>query len=458
MKNGDSNRQLTGLRIGFVATRLAGTDGVSLETSKWVTVLERLGHTCFFFAGQSEWPAERSRLVPAAYFRHPSIEAITSMAFSGDWGGEDFMEYTNPDIYSLYTRAFSNRIRPPRVTERIHEIKAELEKELYAFVREFDIELLIVENALSIPVNIPLGLALTEFIAETGFPTIAHHHDFFWERPRFLVNCVADYLNMAFPPNLPSITHVVINSIAAKELSLRTGVSAMVIPNVMDFAEPCPPPDDYAADVRSALRIAPDEKFFLQPTRVVQRKGIEHAIELTKRIGLKARLIISHASGDEGDAYERRVREFAELLDVPVNFEAELIRDQRAQTKDGRKVYTLADVYPHADLVTYPSAVEGFGNAFLEAIYFRRPIVINNYSIFAVDIKPKGFRVIEFDDYITDSTVYQTRQVLEDPNLVKSMTDWNYDLAGRYYSYAVLKRHLQTLIAEYFGEERANGY
>ena len=26
--------------------------------------------------------------------------------------------------------------------------------------------------------NLPLGVALTHFIAETGFPTIAHHHDF----------------------------------------------------------------------------------------------------------------------------------------------------------------------------------------------------------------------------------------------------------------------------------------
>jgi len=41
--------------------------------------------------------------------------------------------------------------------------------------------------------NIPLGLALTEFIAETCIPTIAHHHDFYWERDRFLVNCGMDW-------------------------------------------------------------------------------------------------------------------------------------------------------------------------------------------------------------------------------------------------------------------------
>ena len=32
------------LRIGFVSTRFAGTDGVSLETAKWATVLEGMGH------------------------------------------------------------------------------------------------------------------------------------------------------------------------------------------------------------------------------------------------------------------------------------------------------------------------------------------------------------------------------------------------------------------------------
>jgi glycosyltransferase involved in cell wall biosynthesis len=440
-------------RIGFVSTRLAGTDGVSLETAKWVTVLERLGHECVCFAGQSDWPAERSRVVPEAFFGHDAIDEITHLSFSNDWREAVAAKRGNPEIYAIYTQAVSREIRPSIVTRRIHELRDYLKQQLYAFVREFHVQLLIVENALAIPMNIPLGLALTEFIIETGIPVIAHHHDFYWERERFLVNCVPDYLNMAFPPMLPSIRHVVINSIAARELSLRTGISAMVVPNVMDFDNPPTPPDAYAQDIRIALGFAPDEKFLLQPTRVVQRKGIEHAIELTRRIGLKARLVISHASGDEGDDYERRVREYAELLVVPVNFEADLIRDERGCTLDGRKIYRLADAYQFADLVTYPSNVEGFGNAFLEAIYYRRPIVVNSYSTFEVDIKPRGFRVVEFDGYITDETVQQTRRVLNDPQLANDMADQNYRLAKQYYSYAVLERRLQTLIADCFGEE-----
>ena len=40
--------------------------------------------------------------------------------------------------------------------------------------------------------------------------------------------------------------------------------------------------------------------------------------------------------------------------------------------------------------MTYPSTYEGFGNALLEAIYFRVPVVINRYSIYVQDIEPKG--------------------------------------------------------------------
>jgi mannosylglucosylglycerate synthase len=414
--------------VGFVSTRFEGNDGVSLETEKWAHVLERINYKCFYFAGACDAPPERCRVVPEAHFQHP-------------------------EILALHEKAYGYRTRSGEMSDQIQVLKSHLKRELYAFVREFHIDVLIVENALAIPLNVPLGLAITEFIAETGIATIAHHHDFFWERKRFLVNCVWDYLNMAFPPHLPTIRHVVINSSGANQLSHRTGISSTMIPNVMDFDHPPSPPDDYCTDIRQALNVAPDEWFFLQPTRVVPRKGIEHAIELTRRLGSKARLVISHASGDEGYAYQQYLREYSQLLGVPVNFESDLIREARGVV-NGRKVYTLYDIYPQADLVTYPSDFEGFGNAFLEAIYFKRPIVVNNYSIFNHDIKPKGFQVIEFDGFITDETVASTRKVLENPSLARAMTETNYELARRHYSYTMLERHLKTLLSECFGEDQ----
>jgi mannosylglucosylglycerate synthase len=163
-------------------------------------------------------------------------------------------------------------------------------------------------------------------------------------------------------------------------------------------------------------------------------------------------LVVSHARGDKGQGYEQHLRRMAERWGVRVSFEADIIRTARGQTADGRRVYALSDAYAAADLVTYPSAVEGFGNAFLEAVYCRRPIVVNNYSIFATDIRPRGFHVIDFDGTITDETVWWTEKLLQDPALAEEMTSHNYVIAAQHFSYAVLRRHLQALLTDLFGE------
>jgi len=412
--------------IGFISFRFQGTDGVSLETSKWAEVLEEMGHKCFYFSGLSDRPNDRSMVVEEAHFLEPETR-----------------EY--------YYQFFGSTKRTKKQTQWIHARREFFKEHLYAFVEEFKLDLLISQNLLSFPLNISLSLALTELIAETGIPTIAHHHDFTWERKPLLVNSIWDYITMAVPPNLESVQHVVINSSAAHQLARRVGVSSMNIPNVMDFENPPPEADEYSSDLREALGIEPDELFILQPTRVVQRKGIEHAIELVSRLGRKARLVISHASGDDGYEYEARVADFAERMGVRAIFSSERFGENRGTTEDGKKIYSLSDAYPHADLVTYPSLVEGFGNAFLEALYYQKPIVVNNYAIYATDIRPKGFNVIEFDDYITNKTVEDTLRILDDPEHQANFCSFNYALATRYFSYKVLRSQFRVLLANAFG-------
>ncbi len=413
--------------VGFISTRLQGTDGVSLETAKWSVVLERMGYTCYFFAGQSDWSAERTTVVPEAFFDHPRIKSLQSLCFG-------------------------KLSRTSNLTGEIHEVRLLLKNALYEFIRQHNIGLMIPQNALTIPMNIPLGLALTELIAETGMPAIAHHHDFYWERQRFMVNCVGDFLSLAFPPSLPSIKHVVINTPADRELGYRTGLSSYVIPNILDFSTPAPGIDDYNKDVRKDLGLEEDDMFILQPTRIVARKGIEHAIEIVNRLkNPKAKLVISHSAGDEGMAYEERIRSYAEIMDVPLIIRPDIIGTTRKTHDDGRKMYTLWDVYPHADIVTYPSMYEGFGNAFLEAIYFRKPLLVNRYSIYEIDIEPIGFDVIAMDGYVTDNVIKQVNYILSHPERVKEMTETNYQLASHFYSFEVLAYKLKTIMITFEG-------
>ncbi|MGM0426260.1 MAG: hypothetical protein ACQEQ7_03360, partial [Thermodesulfobacteriota bacterium] len=108
-----------------------------------------------------------------------------------------------------------------------------LKSQLYEFVQRFDIDLIIPENALAIPLNIPLGLALTEFIAESGFPTVAHHHDFSWERERFLVNGVEDYLTWASSPIFPPCSMRSSTQLPATNSAIERGLPIPLSPMYM---------------------------------------------------------------------------------------------------------------------------------------------------------------------------------------------------------------------------------
>jgi len=409
-------------KIGFVSTRIAGTDGVSLEIYKWYQVLERNGYECYFFAGELDTPADRSFLEPKAHFDEPEILAIHDIC------------------YGTPTRERS-------LSKRIQDLKDYLKSRLYEFCNTFGIDILIPENVLAIPMHIPLGLAITELLAETGIPAVAHHHDFSWERKRFLINAVQDYLYYAFPPTLKSLHHVVINSEASRQLSYRKGISNVIIPNVFDFAHPAPD-SPYYTTLRDEFGFEIDDLLVLQPTRVVPRKWIERAVELVSFLGLKKpHLIVSHESGDEGDQYAERVREYARRLGVEVIYIGDKIGSSRC-FKDCDKKYSIDDIYGSADLVTYPSGYEGFGNAFIEAIYFQKPIVVNRYSIFVEDIEPCGFEVIPFEGFITEEIVDRVKHYLKPENRTPSI-EKNYELGKRYFSYEVLEEKLLPIIESF---------
>ena len=57
------------------------------------------------------------------------------------------------------------------------------------------------------------------------------------------------------------------------------------------------------------------------------------------------------------------------------------------------------------------------------------------------------------DGYLTRKTVQKVREVLESPERREKMINTNYEIAGRYYSFAMLRRWLNTLLANFFGME-----
>ncbi len=397
---------------------------MTFEAGKWARLLGERGAECFWFAGQLETPAERSHLAEEAFFLHPEVLAVQA------------------GLFGVAARSAETEARAEALTER-------LAGELRAFVAGFALDGLVVQNALAIPMNVPLGRAIARVIRETGLPTIAHHHDFFWERDRFAENACGDWLEEAFPPRLPGMAHVVINSLQRAALAERCGLDAAVVPNVLDFDRVAPELDAYARTFRGEIGLEPGDLLVLQPTRIIPRKGIAHSVELVRRLGdRRAVLVLTHPAGDEGPECLRDLEARIAAAGIRAVFLAGRVGQRRGVDAAGRRVYTLEDVFPQADLVTYPSSWEGFGNALIEAVYFRRPLVVNRYPVYVSDIAARGLRAVEMDGAVTDAVEAQVRALLDDPAERARRAEENVAVGRRWFSFAEARRTLDGVLAK----------
>jgi glycosyltransferase involved in cell wall biosynthesis len=409
------------LNIGFVGTRFAGVDGVSLETQKLAQVFQELGHRCFYCAGELDSHSQPGLLFPEMHFSHPEAKA-------------------------LHDAAFAKPVLEPAFFKRLYASVDAIRQQLASFLDQYDIDLIVPQNALTIPMNLALGVAITDLIKRTRVKTLAHHHDFYWERDRFINNGVQDVLNEAFPPNLQPIVHMVINRAMQQRLWAIKGIDALYLPNVFDFDNPPPPPDDYANSFRGEVGLSDDDLIVLQPTRIVRRKGIELAIELMRRLDdPRLVLVVTGYEGDEKGGYGDWLKQQAEDSGIRYKFIGDYVQAERGE-RNGHSVYDLWDVYPHAHIVTYPSLYEGFGNALIETVYFRKPFVVNTYPMYLSDIKPAGIRAPEFHLDITDHVIEEVRRMIDDEGYRTEIVDHNYQVALQHFSYRVLRTVLSTAL------------
>lgn len=405
------------MNIGFISTRLAGVDGVSLETQKLAKAFREMGHDCFFCAGELDGNAQPGYLIPEAHFTHPEARALHDEAFAKPKLSSEFFG-------RLYASADS--------------IRAELEK----FVEKYSIDLIVPQNALTIPMNISLGIAIADLIKRNRVKALAHHHDFYWERERFINNGVQDALNEAFPPDLQPMVHMVINKAMQQRLKAIKGIDALYLPNVFDFESPPPEPDEYAMSFREEIGLSEDDLIVLQPTRIVRRKGIELAIELMRRLDDERLVfVITGYEGDEKGAYGDWLKMQADRAGIRYKFIGEYVGSERGDI-NGHKVYDLWDVYPHAHIISYPSIYEGFGNALIETVYFRKPLVVNTYPMYLSDIKPAGIKAVEFHYDITEDTLEDTRRLIDDFAYRAEVIEHNYQVGLERFSYTILRQVL----------------
>lgn len=453
--------------IAFIQNKLGKTDGVSLEVDKWKAVLEDMGHRIYYFAGNDDVPGIHT--VPELSLFHPVINRVLKN------GTVELTGYASE-------------------TELMEEIRAMadvIKSKLTTLIKEHNIQCIIPNNLQSVGYNIPAMKALYEIIEETGIPAAAHSHDFWWEDSGEVsptCQAVRDFYKRYAPPDLPGVKHVVINRIARNALLERRGIGAEIVPNVFDFSQEPWRIDEYNRDFRRQIGAGPGDIILLQATRVMDRKGIELAVDLAgiletpkyrsrlesaplydgRRFTPGDRIILVCAgyveqfgiSGSYVDSLKKRARDKNSRL----VFTGSRVQHTRKEAPEGipdKKIYSLWDSYVHADLVTYPSWWEGWGNQFIEAVFARQPVYLFEYPVYRTDLKPVGFDVISLGSKLgpkdenglvtlpdgkLERAAGEVITFLTDSSRRKEAADKNFRLAEDRFSCRMLKERISRLI------------
>lgn len=426
------------MRIGFMIGRIGGVDGVALEAEKWIEVLERMGHEIFIISGQFQgWEIDPEH--------HTLVHEMSFFSPESFWGQKKAFFHPDANIEELL--------------EHIQLYSGIIADKIINWVHKNKLDLLISENASALPSHLEMGKGIAIAVEKLGLPTITHDHDFAWERGDRYISPYEEinkFVEEVFPLRLKNSFNAVINTPAKNTLQKRFNRDSIVVPNVMDFDKKFGILKDSNKLLRRDMGLEETDKLLFQITRIVERKGIEVAIDLIHKLQDKnIKLVITgDYKDDEGSIYYNElINQIHKLkLNQQVVFASQYIQHKGLFDKNNGKSYSLSDAYAHATACTYFSTYEGFGNAFVEAVLAKRPVFVNNYKpVYWPDIGSKGFKTVMLDDNVlTGEAIKKMQEIIYNDKLNLEISEFNYELGKKYFSYNTLQEKLEELIQIFF--------
>ncbi len=452
-------------KIILLHFKIGERDGVSLEIEKRAKILASLGAEVFYVAGSDGLHHENAYLVEGLNAETSYNQFLREHAFRQRY----FEESALAAIYS--------------------QIELKVYQQLQQAFLAIQPDLLFVHNVFSHGCNLPATTALVKVLDKYEIPTIAIHHDFWYEREQLQhpqYSFIQEIVDVLPPKRSYIVKQQVINSIASEEMLRRRGIQSDVIGDYFDFHQPIPERDEYNQDLRKTFGIREQDILILHGTRITPHKVIENALlfasELEHTLRIQApvrfgsrvfekdsRVVVLFSNFVEPEAvdYFQALKQYQQQLGVQAVWASERFLPERRQDNIGGKVYSFWDSYVVADLVTYTSIQEGFGNQLLETVYFKKVPVLLEYPVFEKDLKAEGYRYISLgpsSELISQhgfrlvapsflqQAVMQTITTLQDVSAVTSVVENNFQIAKEWHDVAVLEREFEEFGRWIFSE------
>ncbi|MFC1722477.1 glycosyltransferase family 4 protein [Patescibacteria group bacterium] len=425
-------------KILMVHFRVGKTDGVSIEMASWRKILESLGYDVRYCAGNESIGAE--------YVINDLEQQLNDVVFSLDqeaFGG--FKNYTEETFIELFNRISNN-------------ISVEFQK----VVEDFKPTDIIISNIFSVGEGLVAARALLRVLDNAKVNTVLINHDFYWEEIRYKnpsCSFIQEYIKEHLPPVRDYMKYCTINSIARKSLLERMNIDSIVLYDTFDFEHSSWEKNPRTTELLLDNGIDENTFVFLQATRVVRRKNIELTLDFVKEFQDKysrpKKVVVLLAGYVErrDKYYLEGLIKYSKIIGVEVVYIGDLLHIK----------YELFDIYPYADVITYPSEYEGFGNQLLEAFNMEKPIVLFEYPVYKTDIKDLGFKVISLGDEISgvrnDSglkyisfevnkkTVSELISLIEDFDRLQKINKENKEIARLNFGFQPTKKKLLSLLS-----------
>ncbi len=282
-----------------------------------------------------------------------------------------------------------------------------------------DADLVIVENLLTIPMNLPASAVVAEVLR--GRAALIHHHDPPWQRPRF------EHVT-ELPLDDPEWQHVTINRLTERQYADR-GITAHTIYNPFDTHEPAGDRERERKRVLGDLGMTDHDPVLIShPVRAIERKNVPLALDICRQLAADTgRAAVYWLPGPTEEGYDATLQQLVSNAGLPV------IRSTPT---------SMPDLYAASDLVVFPSKWEGFGNVPVEASIHRRPVVVGDYPV-AHELAELGF------EWFSPSDRAEIAHAVTDPSAYADQADRNHGVVDEFLSVKVVGDQMKSLFAQF---------
>lgn len=450
---------MTKKKVVFVHYRTRELDGVSLEIEHRANVLRSMGHEVYYLTGVDGGKNHQDKV-----FRIPEM-----------------------DIKSAYSKFLRENLFVNKLLDKhtaiamYYEMEAKILERMNVFFEKVKPDLAYVHNLFAISYNLPATTALKKVLDKYETPTVVLSHDFWFTRELFKkpnYHFVSSTQEILPPKRHYILKQQVINSVEHNLLKEYRGIEAEIISDTFDFNQQYPDVQSVKKKIFERLNFNENDLIVLHATRITRRKCIENAIEFTAALQEKlkkdessfqlhgreinsesrVRLLCPNFVESGDSAYHKDLKKLCKRSGVSVRWACNDFAPERSK-KGGHQIFSFWDAYMLSDVVTYTSDWEGFGNQLIEALYFRKLLVLFEYPVFKLDIKQAGYQYVSLGDQmkkkarfnmvdpkIINRAAEETLQLLHDPEKLKKMQDKNFVLAKKHQHITKLEKDIKEVL------------